>query len=227
MSEPKPGGEAPTVEKLQEQIENLNKGIATYRDESKESKAAVAAKEAEIEKLKSDLAKATEDDEDKKKEVKLNPKDQEKLDAWAKEHGFVTKAEMEAQKAEIYSASLKSIENQAVDEFLKTHPIYDKEEEWAKVKDQFSLYKIPTTLSGYRQLLNKIHKELNPGDDGAARARAEIETRKRLGLGGGSQKTGDDTETIETLQLKYPRLSRSQIESRLTELKAIYKDKKK
>lgn len=223
------GGEKPTVEKLQEQIENLNKGIATYRDESKESKAAIATKETEIEKLKKDLVeakKADDDDSDKKKEVKLNPKDQEKLDSWAKEQGFVTKAEMETQKAEIYNASLKNIESQAIDEFLKSYPIYDKDEEWVKVKAQFELYKTPASLAGYRQLLNKIHKELNPGDDGSAKARAEIETRKRLGLGGGSQKTSAGEETIETLQEKYPRLSRNQIETRMAEIKALYKSKK-
>ena len=224
-----PGGETITVEKLQEQIANLNKGIATYRDESQSSKAEVAKAVAKVAELEAVInATKDTDDEDKNNEVNLNPKDQEKLDAWAKSQGFVTKVEMEAQKAEIYNASMKTVETQAVEEFLKTYPVYDKDEEWNKVMEQFALYKTPTSLAGYQKLLNKIHKELNPGDDGSARTRAEIETRKRLGLGGGSQKIGTDegVETIESLQEKYPRLNRTQIESRLAELKALYPDKK-
>jgi len=226
------GDKTPTIEGLQEQITNLNKGIATYRDESQASKTAVNEATRKIDQLTKDLEdakqfKQDDDDDNRKKEVKLNPKDQEKLDSWAKENGFVTKAEMDAQKAEIFNTSLKNVENQAVDEFLKAYPKYDKDEEWAKVKDQFDLYKTPNSLSGYRQLLAKIHKELNPGDDGAAKARAEIDLKKRLGLGGGSQKSEDGSETIESLQTKYPRLSRDQIETRLKEINAIYKDKKK
>lgn len=223
-----PGGETITVEKLQEQIANLNKGIATYRDESQVSKAEVAKAVAKVAELEASITTKDTDDDDKNKEVNLNPKDQEKLDAWAKSQGFVTKAEMEVQKTEIYNASMKTVETQAVNEFLKTYPKYDKDEEWNKVMEQFALYKTPTSLAGYQSLLNKIHKELNPGDDGSARTRAEIETRKRLGLGGGSQKTGDDTaaESIESLQEKYPKLSRAQIESRLAELKALYPAKK-
>lgn len=220
----------PTVEKLQEQIDNLNKGIATYRDDASNSKAAVAAKEAELTQVRKDLEEAKkarndDDDDGKKREVKLNPQDQEKLDAWAKENGFVTKKEMEDQKLEIFNASIKNIEGQAIDEFLKQHPQYDKDEEWAKVKEQFELYKTPQSLSGYRQLLNKIHKELYP-EDAAAKARAELETKNRLGLGGRTQKSEGGEETIESLQAKYPRLSRDQIETRLKEIKAIYKDKK-
>lgn len=220
------GGEAPSVEKLQEQIDNLNKGIATYRDESKQSKAAVDAANSKIKDLEDLIESAKNDDDDINKEVKLNPKDQEKLDAWAKSQGFVTKVEMDAQKAEIYNASVKNIESQAVDEFLKTYPTYDKDEEWAKVKEQFDLYKTPTSLAGYRQLLAKIYKELNPGDDGSAKARAELLNKNRLGLGGGNQKGSDGAETIESLQAKYPRLSKQQIETRLAEINAIYKSKK-
>lgn len=232
MAEKTPDGDnTPTIEKLQEQIVNLNKGIATYRDDVNSSKAEIARVTKESGEKISVLEKRIQelsdtDDDDKKKEVKLNPKDQEKLEAWAKEQGFVTKTEMDAQKAEIYSASIKNIETQAVEEFLKQHPQYDKDEEWAKVKEQFELYKTPTSLSGYRQLLTKIHKDLYP-EDAAAKARAEIETKGRLGLGGRTQKSEGGEETIESLQAKYPRLSRDQIETRMKEIQAIYKDKKK
>lgn len=215
------------IQELQEQVKNLNLGIATYRDESKESKAALVSEKAELVKAKEELAKlkTEDDDKNKKKEVQLNPADQEKLDSWAKEHGFVTKAEMDAQKVEIYTTSLKNIESQAVTEFLAAHPVYDKDEEWAKVKEKFELYKTPTSLAGYRSLLVKIHGELNPSDDGSAKARAEIERKNRLGLGGRSQKTGEGEETIEDLQVRYPKLTRSQIETRMAEIKALYKKK--
>jgi len=227
--ENKPGGEGenPSVEKLQQQVDNLNKGIATYRDDAQKSKADIVriTKESsdKIVELEKKIQDISDNDDDTKEEVKLNPKDQEKLEAWAKKQGFVTKVDMEAQKAEITNASIKGVESQAIDEFLKTYPIYDKDEEWNKVKVQFELYKTPTSLTGYRQLLSKIHKELNPGDDGSARARAEIEKKNRLGLGGGNQKGNDGDDTLESLQIKYPRLSKNQIETRLAELKAIYK----
>lgn len=217
----------PNVEALKEQIENLNKGIAAYRDDAGKSKAEMIRIEKESDEKISTLEKkiqdlSEDDDNNRKKEVKLNPSDQEKLEVWAKEQGFVTKAEMDAQKAEIFQASVKNVESQAVDEFLKSYPKYDKDEEWVKVKEQFELYKTPTSLSGYRQLLVKIYKELNP-EDGSAKARAELETKNRLGLGGRSQKMGEGEETIETLQERYPRLSRAQIEQRMTDIKALYK----
>ena len=230
MPEPiKDGGGEPTVEELQKQIENLNKGIAGYRDDSQKSKTAVESIKTELEKVKLELdtAKKLAEENSKKGEEKivLNPEDQKKLEQWAKEQGFVTKTEMEVQKTTIFNENLKAIENQAVSEFLEKHPEYDKDEEWAKVKAQFDQYKTPISLSGYRNLLNKIYKELNPHDDGEAKARADIEKKKRLGLGGGSQHVSDDEVTIEDLQKKYPRLSKSQIEDRLEEIKALYKKK--
>lgn len=233
MAKEDEGGKVPTIEELQstlaktnEQIENLNKGIATYRDESQASKKEAAELKTKVETLEATIKAASDDrggDDDEK--VKLNPEDQKRLEAWAKEQGFVTQKELEVEKSKIYGDTLKNIETQAVDEFLKSHPEYDKDEEWKKIADQFTLYKQPTSLAAYRTLLNKIHKDLNP-EDGGARARAEIETKKRLGLGGGSQKTGDEDITIEDLQKKYPRLSKYQIEGKMAELKELYKNKK-
>ncbi len=215
--------EAVTVEALQKQIENLNKGIAGYRD---------TAAQAKAEKVKAAIDKAAKDEDEDDPEVKLDPKDIKKLEAWAKQQGFVTQEEMTAERTRLMSENLLNIETQAVEEFLKTHPELNKDEEWAKVKEQFALYKQPTSLTGYRQLLTRIFKELFPKDDGASRARAEIKNRERLSLGGGSQKEGGsgDGDEIDKLMEKYPRLDRDQIVTRLKEindLAEVRKNRKK
>lgn len=218
----KVGDGAPTIESLSEQIENLNKGVAKYRDEASSAK-----KEAEAAKLEAKAAKeeaagvksaieGAKDEDDA--EVKLTPSDQKKLDSWAKAQGYVTKEEMEKQSQRMYADSLKTIESQAVDEFLKANPDLNNDEEWKKIGEQFALYKQPTTLAGYRQVLNKIQKELYGSEDTAAKARAQIETRKRLALGGGNQKAGDEESVIDDYAEKYPHLSREQIQSRLKEI---------
>ena len=48
----------------------------------------------------------------------------------------------------------------------------------------------------------------------------------RLSLGGGSQgSSGDSSEEIESLQKRYPKLSRDQIISRLSEIRSLYPKK--
>lgn len=220
----------PSVEDLQKQIENLNKGIAGYRDEAKLAKdeAFNAKKEATDAKLKAEEAlKKTDKDEP----VELNTDDQKKLEAWAKAQGFVTKQEMEEQKNQLFGETLKNIEGQALEEFLGSYPQFKDEEEFKKVKDQFALYKQPTTLSGYRTVLGKVVKDLGIGkDDEAAKARAEMQARTRLALGGGSSKddggTDDETQIGEYMK-KYPKLSREQIVDRLAEINELAASRKK
>ena len=217
------GNETPTVESLSEQIENLNKGIAKYRDDASNATKAAEAAKAEAKAAKEEAASvkaaiegAKDDDDDS--EIKLSPSDQKKLDAWAKAQGFTTKEEMEKQGQKLYADNLKQVESQAVDEFLKSHPELNNDEEWKKIGEQFALYKQPTTLAGYRQVLTKIFKELHGSEDAAAKARAAIENRKRLALGGGNSKA-DDTETqIDDYAERYPHLSREQIVARLKEI---------
>jgi hypothetical protein len=213
-------GGVQTVEELSKQIENLNKGIASYRDKSSaaETKAEAAIKEvdafkAEIERLKkeTDKSKGT-------KEEALNPDDEKRLKAWAEANGFVTKQELEVEKGKLFNQSLMNVESQAIDEFVTSHPEYNTDEEWDKVKAQFALYKQPTSLTAYRALLTKIHKELRGQDDVAAKVRASEETRKRLGLGGGSQGGASVDTTLESLREKYPSLSTDQIQARLEEI---------
>jgi len=225
--EKKPEGGTPTVEELQSQIENLNKGIATYRDKSQASeKVALEAKKevdsfkAEIERLKGKVEPLA---KDKEGEIQLAPEDAKKLEAWAKAQGFVSKEELEAEKARTFNENLQNIESQAIDEFVKTHPEYDDDELWGKVKEQFSLYKQPTSITGYRTLLAKIHKELKGQDDAAAKARAAEETRKRLGLGGGSQGGASIDTTLSDLREKYPNLSEDVIQARLEEINSLAK----
>lgn len=224
-----PEGDAPTptpdvdIVKLQQQVENLNKGIAKYREESQKSSVEVANLKKQLEEKSKSSTKAADD------ELELNAEDQKRLEAWAKKQGFVTKGEFEQERLRIQQESFSNIENQAVDEFLRQHPEYDKDEEWEKVKVLFSEYKTPTSLTQYRKLLAKIHSELNPKEDkGSDKARAEIETKRRLGLGGGMQKRpSGDSQTIESLMEKYPSLSRDQIEAQLASIKSLYPKKDK
>lgn len=222
---------APTAEefkKVTDQIENLNKGIATYRDAAKaaEDKATeIATKYEELEKKFKEKEDIDDDDD-------LSPEERKKFNAFAKKSGFVTEKDLKQEAAKSQTELAKSIENQAVTEFLEKHPEYDKDEEWQKVMEEFNLYRTPTTLTGYRALLDRVHKSINPNakDKAKAEARAEIINRSRLSLGGGSQggagEGGKDAD-IEKLQARYPNLSRDQIEQRLQEIDALAKDKKK
>jgi hypothetical protein len=220
------GGEQPTIEQLQEQIANLNKGIATYRGEVKTAKEAASQALATLEAFKEAAGKKKDDDGNELEE--LSADDRKKLEAWAKAQGFATKEEILEERQRIQGDTLKNIETQAIDEFLLKYPKYSEDEEWEKLKKEFSLYKQPNTIAEYRKILNRVHKDLNPSDDdGKSAARAEIENRKRLNLGGRSQSTGDDGEmTIEKMQERYPRLSKEQIQGRLAEIKSLLPDKK-
>lgn len=232
MPENKEGDGAPTVEKLTEQVENLNKGIASYRDKVDASEKVSATAKQEAEAAKAEVARLTkliEDaaDPDEKPAPKLNDEDQKRLEAWAKAQGFVTKKEMDEERSRVFNESIKSVEATAIDEFLKSHPEYDQAEEWAKVTKEFGQYRQPTSITGYRQILNKIHKELKGTDDAAAQARAEAENRKRLGLGGGSQGGAEEDTTLEDLQERYPNLSREMIVARLEEINQVTSDRAK
>lgn len=227
-------GKEPTVAELREQIENLNKGIAKYRDtssssqkEAQEAKATAAEAAAEVARLKKVIEDSTTKDEGSDDpELQLAPKDQKRLEKWAQENGFVTKAELEKEKNKLYADSLASVESQAVNEFLESHPEYNKDDNWAKIKEQFALYKQPTTIVGYRQLLGRIHTELSNTESKASRVRANEEKLSRLGLGGGSQKDGDSSAAIESLQERYPNLSKELILARLEEINNLSEARK-
>lgn len=215
----------PTVEELSGQIENLNKGIAKYRDTATaaETRAAAAEKLAGEAKAEADALKASKDKKDDKPEdVQLSSADQKRLEAWAKAQGFVTKEENDAEKGRLFNESIKGIESQAIDDFIKAHPEYNETDKWDKVKKEFGQYKQPTSITAYRNILNKIHKELAGEDEAEAKVRANEEKRKRLGLGGsGAKDEGGGDLTMEKLREKYPNLSEEQIESRLTEINEI------
>lgn len=212
------------LEELKAQIDNLNKGIAKYRDEAKsireESAKQIKAVRDDYEGKISKLTASKASDEEL---PELNAEDQKRLEKWAKTHGFVTKAEMEEKQNEMQRASIQSIEKQAIEEFLEKYPEYKEDEQWEKLKSEFSIYKQPTTIDEYRKLLRKSHIELNPDD---SRARAELQSKSRLSLGGRSQAGNEPSDAISKLQEKYPNLSRAQIESRLGELKTLFPDKK-
>lgn len=229
------GDKTPTLEGLQEQIGNLNKGIATYRDDAQKATTAASEAKAEAAAAKKEAADAKAEAEALKqgkgddKEIKLNAEDEKRLEAWAKSKGFVSKAEMEAQSVTLFQESVKGAENTAVAEFLEKHPEYSDKEKWDAVKKEFEQYKQPTSLTGYRTLLNKIHRELSADDDRAAEIKAKEEQKKRLGLGGrGSSSDNQEGEmTMEKLREKYPRLSEDQITSRLAEINDLAAERAK
>lgn len=233
---PEPEKKTPTIEELSLQIENLNKGIAGYRDEARSAKeeARIAKEEAakakqDAESLKKQIEKKSIDDTGE--EFKLSEKDQKRLKAWADQQGLVTKEELEAEKQKIHTESLKAVEQTAIADFLEKHPEYSDEKKWDSLKAEFSLYKTPTTPDAFKKLLNKIHKDLNPGkaeEDAKAKAAAEIIARRSLTLGGRYQPRADgETPTVEILQAKYPNLPKEVIETRLTEIKKLAERRKK
>lgn len=218
------------IAKLETQIENLNKGIAVTRDESKAAIEAAKAATTALETYKKDSTKDKGTDE-----VKLTPEEEKKFETWARANGVATQADLEAERNRIANASVQSFQTQAVTDFLETHPEYDTDEEWAKVQAEFNLYKTPTDLAGFKKLLDKVYKDLNPGaksgndENGRAAARAEIAKREALKRGGGGQGAGSDTTDaeIDKMQARYPNLSREQIQNRLSEVRGLFPEKKK
>lgn len=223
-----------TVEKLQEQMENLNKGIASYRDKAQaaEKEALTAREEAkqakeEASRIKAAIDKAGEKEDDEDPAAKLSAADQKKLESWAKAQGFVNQKDLEAERTRLFSENLQNVESQAVDEFIKAHPDLNNDEEWKKIKEQFVLYKQPTSLTAYRQVLGRIYKDIYGKDEADGRARADIKTRERLTMGGGSQKDDGGDQAIEDLQKKYPTLDRETIIGRLKEINDLADARKK
>jgi len=218
---------AEAFEELSKQVGNLNKGIATYRDEANTAKEVAKVANEKV----AEFEKANKKKEDDDAKANLSPDDQKKFDAWAKTQGFATKEELNAEKSKIAQESAKTTATTAVNEFLETHPEYDDDETWQKVQAEFNQYKQPADLASYKKLLEKIHNDLSGGDSGKARARvkAELANKKRLSLGGkGGGATGEEGEArIDELQSKYPNLSRDQIEGRISEIDGIYESRKK
>jgi len=213
-----------TIKKLEEQIENLNKGIASTRDEARVAIEAAKAANDALEVFKKESAKNGGD------EIKLSDEEQKKFEAWAKANGVVTQAELAAERNARFTESIKETANTAISEFLEKYPEYDDDEQWAKVQTEFNLYKTPTDLAGYKKLLEKIHSDLNPEakkEQAQAKARAELRKQEILKKGGGSQAaSAPDAEfeaEVDKMQAKYPNLSREQIEARLSEVRGILK----
>lgn len=218
-----PTPESEAIKKLTEQVENLNKGISTYRDEAKN---ALEVAKAATEKLAL-IEKAKEDKETKDSLAELSEEDQKKFEAWAKSKGVVTQSELDTERARIASESSKNVASTAVSDFLEKHPEYDDDVEWAKIQAEFAQYKTPTDIQGYKKLLDKIHKELSgePQNRAKAQVKAELAVKERLTLGGRGGGKGNESHDsrVDELQAKYPNLSRDQIEARLSEIDSIYK----
>lgn len=223
---------------LKEQVDNLNKGIASYRDESQSSKTEAAEAKKEANEAKAALATLTADfkklseKRDDPKAPDLTAAEEARFKAYAEKNGLVTKTEFNQERVAEQTAKMKEAENTAVTEFLAKHPEYDEKAKWEEVLESFSQYKVPTTVAGFRNVLEKIHGELSgegKTKDAKAEAKAEIISRARLSMGGGSQKTGDEgaaEEQLEKYKKRYPNLSEDQILQRLADIDALYPAKK-
>ena len=227
-------GQEATLEEVNAKLADLTKGIASYRDTAQKAESSAAEAKAEAAAAKKEAADAKAESEDLRnskkynKEPQLNPEDQARLEAWAKKQGFVTKAEMEAQRVSLLNESVKGAETTAVEEFLENHPEYSESDKWEAVKKQFEQYKQPTSLTGYRNILSRIHKDLSQKDDIASELRAREEQKKRLGLGGkGANEDGDGDVTMEKMRQRYPNLSEETITQRLIEINELAGDRAK
>lgn len=210
------------VARLQEQVQNLNAGIASVREENKSIKNENTTLKNSLEDFKSKFT-------DKGKDENLSPAEQKKFEKWAAAQGFATKQDLEEEKTAQMTEAAKQVQTTAVSEFLEKHPEYDNDDEWAKVQAEFALYKTPKDLTSYRKLLNRIHETLTGTDKNKARdkARAEIKGREALSRGGNSSASGaaadETTEAeIEKMSKKYPSLTREQILARLSEVRSLY-----
>ena len=121
---------------------------------------------------------------------------------------------------------MKSTEATAIDSFVKDHPDADTDDNWQKIQAEFKAwYRQPQSLPEYKQVLEKIYKDLfGTKEDAVAKAKAQERAKSRLSLGGGSQ-GGDksNADQIEELQKRYPSLSREQIEEQLEQTDSLYK----
>lgn len=218
--------------KLSEQVDNLNKGIATSRDEVKVAKAE-SATAVETAKAATDALEAYKKENGIKKDKPvedLSKEEQKKFDAYMESQGVITKKEMEEQQQATASQSAKDTATTAVSEFLEKHPEYDEDDKWQAVQEEFNLYKTPTDLASYRKLLERVHSNLTGStkENARASARAEINKQKSLtrgGNGGGAGSASDNEAEIDKMQEQYPSLSRGQIEARLAEVDDLYPDK--
>ncbi len=211
------------VETLKSKHSDLNQGIAKYRDDAQD-------KTKQVEELQKQITERDDKIKAAAAAEGIDPKDTKVFEKWAKKKGFVTKEELDELKTTQFTETQKNIQLSAVNDFLGAHPEYNDDKKWKEIQEQFSLYKIPSTVNGYKTLLEKIHKGLG-GTDAETKAgdkvRAKLSKKARLSLGGGSQKTGDKTEEIENLQKIYPNLSKEQIEQQLETIDSFYPEKKK
>lgn len=215
---------ADQLAKFGEQVDNLNKAVKEARDDSKTSKTELAEFKTKYDELKQQLEKGVDKDD-----LDLSEEDLKKFKKFAESNGLVTKEELKKIEAESEKSTLAQVEQQAISELIEKHPEFEDDAEFAKLKEEFQLYKQPTNLTDYRKLLNRIVKDLK-GDDkkeeGANETRAEIRRRERLGLGGKSPASDDKDSELNDLAKRYPNLSKDQLKERLAELNALYPDDK-
>ena len=219
------------ITKLSQQVEQLNKGIASERSARKAAEENVSRLSKDLQEFKGKVEFTSEEEK-----VELSKEDAKKLEAWARQKGFVTAEEQQAERQRLQTASLATVQSEAVTEFLSVYPELNDDGKWPAVQAAFNEFKTPMTKAATLKILNKIAQDMgvkgthskSSDTDDLARAKARMINNGRLSLGGGQQASGSDgAQTVEDLQRKYPNLSRDQIESRLSEIGTLYDSKKK
>lgn len=216
------------IAKLEQQVQQLNQGIASERTARKTAEQNVTKLSKDLDDFKSKVEFSSEEGT-----IELSKEDEKKLKSWAAQQGFVTIEQQQAERQRLQAQNLATIQKETVDEFLSDHPDLNSDEKWPLVQAEFQKFKTPMTKKATREILDGVAEKMgsqgvrkSSETDEVARAKAKMINNGRLTLGGGQQSTSSDGEqTVEDLQRKYPNLSRDQIESRLSEIKGLYSGK--
>jgi X-linked retinitis pigmentosa GTPase regulator len=115
------------------------------------------------------------------------------LSAMAKKQGWVKKDEFQA-------TTFKERAEDVLDSFLQEHPEYAPENDkdnvlWGRFREEFSLYKEPSSPKDLKRILNKIHKEIYgiQSEDELKKVNAQKEKIKVASHSGDSSKRGQSS----------------------------------
>lgn len=203
------------LETLLKDKENLNRGIAKYRDESQ-------TKSTRIKEL-----------EDKIAELSQVIPNEEAIDSLLEKKGYVRKDDLEKLENEKKAQELLNIKNTSINKFLEDNPEFNKDEMWNKFNEEFTNnYREQTTQQGWNRVFDKIKNNLggsNLKEQGKVEAMIEQKEKSRLSLGGGSQGSSSTKEdNVESFMKQRPNLkaTKEQLKQQEAELNALYPDKK-
>lgn len=128
------------------------------------------------------------------KELDVSPADIELVQKIAKSLGLVDRSEIQALERDSVAKSYESVKQEKVNEFVKKHAQFyhptskNGDDNWQKVLDGFSVYKMPEDPSKIATILERVHTDLFGGvatPAGKVLAQAKINELGRSAGGGG------------------------------------------